>query len=92
MYALVQLMNTTAMAPYTGLIGAAQSDPQLAGDLFSKLIEPRIIDCCARLEKAQADGEIRKDVDVRDAVELLYAPLYYRLLDRLMTITARSAR
>lgn len=80
MYALVQLMNSPAMAPYTGLIGAAQSDPQLGQDLFGKLIEPRINDCRARLAKAQADGQIHKDVDPRDVVELLYAPLYYRLI------------
>jgi AcrR family transcriptional regulator len=80
MHALVQLMNSPAMAPYTGLIGAAQSDPQLAQDLYTRLIKPRITDCRARLAKAQDDGQVRKDVDLGEVVELLYAPLYYRLL------------
>jgi AcrR family transcriptional regulator len=87
MYALVQLMNSPAMAVYTGLIGAAQSDPKLAQDLYDRLIEPRITDCRARLAKAQDQGQIRKDIEPLYVVEMLYAPLYYRLLLKTRTIT-----
>lgn len=65
---------------FRALLAAAQSDAQLAEDIRGQLIEPRAHACAERLAKAQADGEIRADVDPADIVELAYAPLYYRLI------------
>ena len=57
-----------------------ESDPALGAQIYAKIIEPRIIACIGRIEKAQSDDEIRGDVPAVDIVELIYAPLYYRLL------------
>jgi AcrR family transcriptional regulator len=66
---------------YTGLIAAAQSDPDAQAEL-REMLGVRVAACRARLERAVADGEVRDDVDLDEAIELVYAPLYYRLLLR----------
>jgi hypothetical protein len=63
-----------------GLIAAAQSDPEIAAAVVKTVIQPRVDLCVERIEKAQQAGAVRRDLDPRDIVELLYAPLYYRLL------------
>jgi Tetracyclin repressor-like, C-terminal domain len=65
---------------YTGVIGAAQSDPAVAGALVREIIEPRAVACRKRLERAREQGEIRADADLDVAIELLYGPIYHRLL------------
>jgi AcrR family transcriptional regulator len=80
MNGVVRLFTSEAFAPYVGLIAAAQSDPELAKSLVASLVEPRVRACRKRLEKAQEQGEIRQGVDLEAAVEMLYGPLYYRLL------------
>lgn len=65
---------------YTGVIGAAQSDPVLAAGLADEIVMPRIDACRRRLERAREQGEIRGDADLDVAIELLYGPIYHRLL------------
>jgi AcrR family transcriptional regulator len=78
---VVEAFLTPNFAAYSkGLIAAAQSDPAIAEAVVKTIIQPRVDLCVARLEKARAAGEISQDVDLPDLVELLYAPLYYRLL------------
>lgn len=64
------------------LIAAAQSDPTTAESFVEDLLSPRIELCVERLRKAQKDGQLRLDVDPFDVVDMLYAPIYYRLLLR----------
>lgn len=80
MYGVVAAMTSPGFVPYTSLIAAAQSDPELARRVLDLIVEPRVAECRARLEKAQDDGQVRDGVGLGTAVELLYAPLYYRLL------------
>jgi AcrR family transcriptional regulator len=78
---VVEAFLTPNFAAYSkGLIAAAQSDPAIAEAVVKTIIQPRVDLCTDRLSKAQAAGAIRPDVDLPDLVELLYAPLYYRLL------------
>jgi AcrR family transcriptional regulator len=63
-----------------GLIAAAQSDPDIANAVVTSIIKPRVDLCIDRLTSAQKAGDLRDDVDLPALVELLYAPLYYRLL------------
>jgi AcrR family transcriptional regulator len=81
MTSVANLLASDLFAPYTrGLIPAAQTDPDVADSLLDDIVRPRVEACRTRLEQAQRDGQVRDDVDLDDAVELLYAPLYYRLL------------
>lgn len=66
--------------PFRGLIGAAQTDPGVAETLFRSLFEPRRRAAVQRLRTAQDRGEIAGDPDPDVLVDLLYGPLYYRLL------------
>lgn len=80
---VVAAFSDPMFAAYSkGLIAAAQSDPDVANAVVASIINPRVDLCIERLRAAQKSGEIRDDVDLPDFVELLYAPLYYRLLLR----------
>ncbi|RZU19092.1 TetR family transcriptional regulator [Kribbella rubisoli] len=78
---VAQAFASPMFAAYSkGLIAAAQSDPDIAKAVVETIINPRVDLCRERLSKAQSAGELREDIDLADLVELLYAPLYYRLL------------
>ncbi|MFC5827660.1 TetR/AcrR family transcriptional regulator [Nonomuraea insulae] len=64
----------------TGLIADTQHAPDLARDLDQMLIQPRAEQARTRLAKARTDGGIRADADLDLSLELLYGPVYYRLL------------
>jgi AcrR family transcriptional regulator len=80
MTAVASLFVSAEFAPYVSLIAAAQDDPDVAKSVRENIIEPRVKACRDRLRRAQEQGQLRRDVDLDDVVELLYAPLYYRLL------------
>jgi len=64
----------------TGLIADTQHDPQLARGLDDDLFRPRVEDARRRLVKARDARQIAPDADPDLVIELLYTPLYYRLL------------
>ncbi|WP_435769075.1 TetR/AcrR family transcriptional regulator [Nocardioides sp. SYSU DS0651] len=74
------------------LLAAAQSDPDLASELLRQTIEPRTRACAQRLVKAQAAGQIRADLDPLDIVELVYGPLYYRMILHTRPLSATDAQ
>lgn len=84
------LVSPEFAQPLTGLIAAAQDDPDLAKSMLENIFDPRVRACRKRLEEARRQGQIRADVDLDDVVELLYGPLYYRLLLRNRPITDRQ--
>lgn len=89
---VAELLAAEDYAPYRGLIAAAQSDPALAEAILRTIVTPRVDAAIARLEKAQRDGQLRADVDPADVVELVYAPIYYRLLLRTRPLRPEDAR
>lgn len=62
------------------LIGAAQTDPELARALSEQWFEPRRAPVRKALLDAQRTGDVRADVDPDTALDLVFAPLHYRLL------------
>ncbi|MBX6384505.1 MAG: TetR/AcrR family transcriptional regulator [Microbispora sp.] len=62
------------------LIGAAQTDPDLARALTEQWFEPRRAPVREALREAQRAGVVRADVDPDTALDLVFAPLHYRLL------------
>ncbi len=87
---VVTLLNDPGFSAYKGLIAAAQSDPDIARSVAEIIIKPRERHCVERLVKAQEVGQLRADVDPVDVVELLYAPLYYRLLMHTRPVTVEQ--
>jgi AcrR family transcriptional regulator len=65
---------------FRAVIAGAQDDPILATRLREEVIEPRRAGARRRLELARDRGEIAVGSDPHQLMELLYAPLYYRLL------------
>lgn len=80
MMAVVDLFATDFGRFYAGLIAEAQSDPDLARALGETIATRAEAPRGERLKKAQEQGQLRADVDVTAAVEILFAPLHYRLL------------
>jgi AcrR family transcriptional regulator len=88
---VARLFTSDEFSPYgRGLIAAAQTDDALAESVLETMIRPRFNACRKRLELARDDGQLRADVDLDDVVELLYAPLYYRLLLRTRPVTQQQ--
>jgi AcrR family transcriptional regulator len=72
--------------PYGRVIAAlvteAQTDPAFAKQYRAHFVEPRREQGRAAFARAAARGEIPRRTDVDVALDLLYGPLYHRLLNR----------
>ena len=91
MTAVAKVLASQEFTPYArGLIAAGQNDPDVSRSVLDNIIEPRVRACADRLKRAQEQGQLRADVDLHDVVELLYAPLYYRLLLHTRPITVEQ--
>ncbi|MFH7599712.1 TetR/AcrR family transcriptional regulator [Streptomyces racemochromogenes] len=77
---VMELLSTDLGTIWRGLIGDAQRDPRLAEDIRRTFLEPRMLYWEQRLGSAIAEGLLRADVPPRTVVELLFGPVYYRLL------------
>nr|WSW67642.1 TetR/AcrR family transcriptional regulator C-terminal ligand-binding domain-containing protein [Streptomyces sp. NBC_00995] len=61
-------------------VGAAQTDPALAGALAKHYIHPRRRLAAERLTRAQRAGQIRAEVDPQVVVDQLWGACYHRLM------------
>jgi AcrR family transcriptional regulator len=83
---LTQLQNFTRMLSgrrgrlLAAFVTAAQSDPEVSSALWSLWVKPRRDQAKKALIRNQARGELRADVDPDLVLDILYGPLYYRLL------------
>ena len=73
------------------LVTEAQSDPQFAEAYRTHFVEPRREAMRAAFARAAQRGEVPADLDVEVAVDLIYGPLYHRLLHGHAPLTARFA-
>jgi AcrR family transcriptional regulator len=64
------------------LIGQAQSDPEIAEAYRQHLLGPRRVAMRAAIQRAVDAGIYRPDIDFDLATDVLYGPLYQRLLLR----------
>ncbi|MFG2824655.1 TetR/AcrR family transcriptional regulator [Kitasatospora sp. NPDC048365] len=78
--AVIRLLGTDLGTVWRGLVADAQGDPRLAEDLRRTFFEPRMARWQERLQTAVDAGELRTDVPTRTIVELLFGPVYHRLL------------
>src|SRR5437763_1508306 len=78
---LVDKARTTQTTPImAGLVGEIGRNPEIASSLRSNLIAPRRAALNEVFRRAQARGEIRPEVEASLAADLLFGPLYHRLL------------
>jgi AcrR family transcriptional regulator len=66
----------------TALIAQAQADPGFNEEYQSRFVEPRREEARILFRRAIERGQLAPATDVELAVDLLYGPLYYRLLHR----------
>ena len=62
------------------LITEAQTDPVFAAEYRRRVVEPRRDQARAVFRRAIERGEIPADTNIEVAIDLLYGPLYHRLL------------
>jgi AcrR family transcriptional regulator len=62
-----------------GLLAEAQFDPELASAFRERWTLPRRAMAVAVFREAIERGELRREIEPETAIDLLYAPLYYRL-------------
>ena len=62
------------------LIGAAQTDPDLAAAFSASYVRPRRQRAVDRLRRAQQAGQIAKNIDPEVVVDQLWGACYHRLL------------
>ena len=82
--------------PYGRVIAAllteAQTDPVFATEYRQRFVEPRRDQARALFQRAVERGEIPADTKVDVALDLLYGPLYHRLLHGHAALTDRFVR
>jgi AcrR family transcriptional regulator len=61
------------------LLGEAQFDPEMAEAFRERWIMPRRRKLRTVIEEAMRQGDFRKDIDPELAMDMLHAPIYYRL-------------
>ena len=62
------------------LLAEASRDPELHAIFYAQLVEPRRRVARIALERARDRGELREDVDLELAIDMLAGPIIYRFL------------
>jgi hypothetical protein len=62
------------------LAADAQSDPEIAQALREQWLGPRRAVAAEIIREGIARGELRADLDMAAVLDLVFAPVYYRLL------------
>jgi AcrR family transcriptional regulator len=75
-----------------GLVGAAQTDAEFAELYRQNFIQPRRNAGRELLVRGRDRGEIAADTDLELALDLLYGPVYHRLLHGHAPLTERFAQ
>ncbi|WP_051950935.1 TetR/AcrR family transcriptional regulator [Actinacidiphila yeochonensis] len=79
--AAVRLFTTTPAGPLMRSLAAdAQSDPEIARALREQWLGPRRAVAAEVIRRGMREGELRAGLDVEATLDLLFAPVYYRLL------------
>lgn len=78
--AVIELLTPPGNSATIGLLAEALQDKELAEGLRERLIQPRITAFKERLRKAQRDGQLAADADLDIALDLIYGPIYHRLV------------
>jgi AcrR family transcriptional regulator len=79
MHAMAKVFMGKDGALVRGLLAEAQFDPELAKAFRERWTLPRRAMAVGVFREAIERGELRPGIDPETAIDLLYAPLYYRL-------------
>lgn len=88
----IALLNGRLGRAFKAFVGAAQSDPEVAAAFRDEWVKPRRKEAKTVLERYQIKGQIAAHVDLDLVLDLLYGPLYFRLLSGYGALTPAYAR
>lgn len=88
---VAELADLKLSDTFRTLIIEMQEDPQLAEDMLERLLRPQLAAIADRLSSAQDAGQLRADLALPVAVEMLVGPLYHRWLLRTGPLTDEYA-
>jgi AcrR family transcriptional regulator len=81
LHAIAKLFSDSAVAPFIArLLGEAQQGPAMVKEFQQYVYDPNREMARRRFLMAQACGQLRPDVDVDTAIDLTFAPFWFRLL------------
>jgi AcrR family transcriptional regulator len=77
----VRILGSTLMGRVMqGLVSELAANPPLAKSFQQRVVAMRIAEVRRIVERGIARGDLREDADIELAHELLFGPVYYRLL------------
>ena len=77
----VEILGSTLMGRVMqGLVSDLATDPELAEAFQTRVVAMRVAEVRRLVERGIERGELRRDADVELVHELLFGPVYYRLL------------
>src|ERR1700761_9440314 len=79
MHAMVRSFRGNDGVLIQALLAEAQFDPELGNALRTRWTLPRRKLAASVIRKAIQQGDIRHGISPEDVIDLLYAPIYYRL-------------
>ena len=74
------------------LLAECQSDPATLETFKERFWQGRVDAVTALIERAKEEGDLRDDVDTNAIANLLYAPVYFRLLMQTGDLDAETTR
>ncbi|WP_342548566.1 TetR/AcrR family transcriptional regulator [Paenibacillus sp. FSL P2-0089] len=77
---LAQFLTSREGKVITELIGEGQSDAGLAEAYRSRYFGPRREEARKLFERGIAQGELKQGLDIGSCIDLVYGPIFYRLL------------
>jgi AcrR family transcriptional regulator len=75
-----QIISGSRGRTFSGFIAAAQTDPDVAEAFRRMWIAPRRAETKKALERYRRTGDVSPEADLDAVLEILFGPLYYRLL------------
>jgi len=87
---LAQAFTTGTGRQAAMMIAASQNDSELAKVFRIHFVMKSREEGRALITRAIADGDLRPDIDIEVALDLVYAPFYFRLLIGHAPLTARD--
>jgi AcrR family transcriptional regulator len=88
---VAELADPTLSGTTRALMIEMQDDAEFSGMVLDRLLGPQLRAIADRLRAAQDAGQLRTDLDLTVAVELLVGPLYHRWLLRTAPLTETYA-
>lgn len=89
---LIRRLNGFPGKVMADLIAEGQSEPNVLQAYRDRYLSRRRAFTLGWIERAQASGEFRKDIDPQLLIDMIYGPIYYRLLVRHQELDERFGR